>query len=335
MAMPEVVPNGATSQPAAGTASSIPPGGAPTADSGAAPPAQVTHEPKPTSTDWARIRSAERRLKSERDAFGTERAALSARLDALEKSSAAAQARVVELERDQELAKQDPIGWAEKHGVNPNTAVKGYLANGTPEKAIQQANDRAAATEKRVADFLAAQEKKDKEREQGALRSAEESQIRAVISAIDQNKKEWPFATWLQRASPNEIPGKLWDLQKICRESGTGYSLSQIKTAIEKYAQKRYRQIQSELPEESAASTNGQATTASLPGNRAGNEKTATQGAGPKPRTPVVPAKLSSKEAMAADLANLRGAIARDAAARDAAKNGASNSSRRPSTRRA
>lgn len=267
-----------------------------------------------TGAEHARLRRARKeseRFESERKTWESERGQAASRLQELEKKASESAALL-------ESIKADPIGWAQKAGVDPNAVIRKFLGDGTPDSRAEEAIKRAESAEKRLNEFIEAQKQAELDREKKAIEANVARAIENVYQVIATNKKEWPYTN--VALTPNEIRAKLQEIQRIGNERKETYTLQGIRDAFEKYAKSRYEQFLSAKGELLDSSAEGLVTSGSPPAKAAGNVRqtaASKQPPGtsippaPKRRTPLTPA-----EQRQADLAALKAAMAKDKASR-------------------
>jgi hypothetical protein len=286
----------------------------PVGEAGPPAPSGEDVKPKLTSAQFAALRRSQREVKQLRgqaDAWASQRQDYDTKLAELQR-------QVKEATEGLAAAKSDPMGWAVKSGVDPNDAIRKYLGEGTPERAISEAREEAKAAREELKKYIEEQKKLGEEQQRQAAERHDQSIISGYVNTIRANRKEWPYTN--AALSEQEIRQKLQELHQIGKKMAESYTPTQIKNAFERLAKQKWESMQEtarELLQDS--STNGQASGAPT-AQRAGIRSTAaaTQ---PPGKTSIPPAPMRKKpltpaEQKAADLALIKSAMDKDRAAR-------------------
>lgn len=232
----------------------------------------------------------------------------------------------------------DPIEWAQKNGHKAEDAIRGYVAKGTPEAAIEAARKEAAEARASADELkkLREQDKVDreKEREDGqkqAKAAAEQGACKAFTRSVTADAKKYPHINAMYE--PAEIEAKAAEFQRLAaaeewtdaggnKHVGKAYPFDDVANAFERSAKAAYEKKQARIAELTSSPDEEPGPALGIqkklvPGNgrREGtNGPDAERAPKPKPK----PRTLTREEQAKEDMALLRKAFEQDAKARAA-----------------
>jgi hypothetical protein len=206
-------------------------GAPPTPITGAdsAPPA------KPKAKELAAEARAGFRLRQERKAFEQQQQQWRQEQERLMADAKAAreEAAAIKADREKELErlKRDPLGLAKERGGDPEEGIRGFIAAGTPEAAIQ-AMQRELAEERKLRDI----ERAARDAEKVAFTKAQAEQVeQALINGFVQvlTKNQAQFPHMFAEFEPAEIAEHARKINVWAKERGAQYTFDEVASFLE------------------------------------------------------------------------------------------------------